>query len=114
MLLYNQIDELSLQQLQQNTEIKTEILTQILTVLLKIKILTTTDPNWKDGTLSSDAVLKLNQNYNNKKLRININVPIKAEAREDDERTHKQIDDSRKYVIEVCLQFNSIILKTNY
>lgn len=112
MLLYNKDDELSLRSLQQNTEIKTEILTQILTVLLKIKILMTTDPNWKEGTLSPDSILKLNQNYNNKKLRININVPIKAEAREDDERTHKQIDDSRKYVIEVCLQFN--IFKTNY
>ena len=95
---------MSVQYLQEHTQIKLEILIQILGILLKVKVLLTDSPDWKSSQkLTTDSVLKLNQNYNNKKNKININVPIKSETKEDDDHTHRRIDESRKYVIEVWL-----------
>jgi len=102
LLQYNLYDELTVQQMVDNTSIKIELLKQVLKVLLKIRILLC--DNYKENDeLKPETVLKLNTDYKHKKLKMNINVPLKSEVKEEDERTHRHIDERRKYVIEAAI-----------
>ena len=49
---------------------------QHIAVLLKVKLL-----SCEDAQLAESSVVSLFLNYNNKKLRVNINVPLKSEQR---------------------------------
>lgn len=90
-----------------------QILLQVLLILCKIKLLSVAGAKevpTSHESMNASTTIKLNHDYKNKKLRININVPIRSQVKEDDERTLRTIDDDRKYIIEVRLFFNKINL----
>ena len=59
---------------------------QHIAVLLKVKLL-----SCEDAQLSESSVISLFLNYNNKKLRVNINVPLKSEQRVEQVRKLRRI-----------------------
>lgn len=109
MLQYNLFDTLTVQQIHDNTNITLEILVEVLRILLKVKLLLCDNYNENTNNLLPETEIKLNKEYKNKKLRLNINLPMKSLTKAEDKRTHHQIEDERKYAVKVSERFIFII-----
>ncbi|KAI0357405.1 Cullin-domain-containing protein [Trametes cingulata] len=93
LLQYNNNDTLSLEELFNATAISKDILKQVLAVLVKAKILINEETDQYD----------LNPNFKSKKIRINLNTPIKAEQKAESTDVLKTVDEDRKYVIQASI-----------
>ncbi|KAI0700014.1 Cullin-domain-containing protein [Cerioporus squamosus] len=93
LLQYNNNDTLSLDELLTATAISKDILKQVLAVLVKAKILINEEADQYD----------LNPNFKSKKIRINLNTPIKAEQKAESTDVLKTVDEDRKYVIQATI-----------
>ncbi|KAF7353317.1 Ubiquitin-protein ligase [Mycena sanguinolenta] len=93
LLQYNRNDTLSLQELQEATKISTEILGQVLALLVKAKVLINEEKDQYD----------LNPGFKSKKIRVNLNLPIKAEVKAESSDVLKAVDEDRKYVIQATI-----------
>ncbi|KAI0366592.1 Cullin-domain-containing protein [Pilatotrama ljubarskyi] len=93
LLQYNNNDTLSLEEIFNATAISKDILKQVLAVLVKAKILINEETDQYD----------LNPNFKSKKIRINLNTPIKAEQKAESTDVLKTVDEDRKYVIQASI-----------
>lgn len=104
LLQFNQAESFTVQQLEESTRIEKTMLQQVLQILLKTKLLVSDEYNEnKTVTLASTAVINIFSQYKNKKTRVNINVPIKLEVKQEQEEIHKNIEDDRKHVIQAAI-----------
>lgn len=104
LLQYNFQTKYTVQQLIDNTQIEKSDLQQVLRTLVKIRLLFCNVAVPDDDTeLPLTATCELFQDYNNKKQRVNINVPMRSSEKKEMEETHKTIDDDRKYLIEAAI-----------
>ncbi|KJA24077.1 hypothetical protein HYPSUDRAFT_39219 [Hypholoma sublateritium FD-334 SS-4] len=93
LLQYNSNDTLSLSELVTATSIPKELLSQVLALLVKAKILVNEEKDQFD----------LNPNFKSKKIRVNLNQPIKAETKAESTDVLKAVDEDRKYVIQATI-----------
>ncbi|KAM7427566.1 Cullin-1 [Porites harrisoni] len=102
LLMFNNSDSLTLEQIQEQTQLKTDILSQVLGILLKSKLLVCGTS--EDGSnLDQQSSVSLYLGYKNKKLRVNINVPMKTKQKQEQEQTHKYIEEDRKLLIQAAI-----------
>ncbi|CCO26304.1 Cullin-1 Short=CUL-1 [Rhizoctonia solani AG-1 IB] len=90
---YNENDTLSLDELVTATGIPKELLSQVLAVLVKAKVLINEETEQYD----------LNPSFKSKKIRVNLNQPIKAEVKQESSDVLKTVDEDRKYVIQATI-----------
>jgi len=97
MLLFNDNDTVSYNDISSTTALARETLDPSLGIMLKAKVLTASPENKTEpGTTYS-----LNYGFKNKKLKVNLNIAIKSEQKQEAEETHKTIEEDRKMLIQV-------------
>lgn len=100
LLQYNHSESLTIQQLEESIQLKFDFLIQVLQILLKTKLLESDDD---ENQLTPSSVLTLNTDYKNKKLRVNINIPMKAELKSEQEVTQKHIEEDRRLLVQAAV-----------
>ncbi|XP_031636613.1 cullin-1-like [Contarinia nasturtii] len=100
LLQFNEQTSITVQQLGENTGIAQEKLLKILQIFLKTKLFTCSDD---ESSLNGESVIELFLAFENKKSRININIPLKIELKIEDEATHKHIEEDRTLLIQAAI-----------
>jgi len=100
LLLFNEADTVSYDDISNATMLQKETLDPSLGIMLKAKVITA---NPEGAPPQSGTTYSLNYNFKNKKLKVNLNVAIKAEQKQEAEDTHKTIEEDRKMLMQVCL-----------
>ncbi|OZJ06312.1 hypothetical protein BZG36_00729 [Bifiguratus adelaidae] len=100
LLQYNQADSLTFEELSNATQLAPEALTPALTILCKAKVLIQSGGNTVGEPGSK---YDLNFDFKSKKVKINLNVPIKSEQKGETEETHKNIEEDRKLLMQAAI-----------
>ncbi|KAI9299021.1 Cullin family protein [Neoconidiobolus thromboides FSU 785] len=100
LFLFNDADQISYEEILEKTSLTPEALFGPLQVLVKSKIITVTD---KREVGEPGTTYNLNTAYNNKKLRLNLNVPTKSETKTENDDVEKKIQEDRRLYIQAAM-----------
>jgi cullin 1 len=109
LLLFNEKDTVSYNDMRDATSLNEESLDPSLAIFVKAKVLTVSPDSTKYGP---DTKFSLNFDFKSKKLRVNLNMVVKSEAKAEVEDTHKTIEEDRKLLMQVSslLDHHTLIL----
>ena len=98
LLLFNEKDRNTYEEIASSTALNAEALDPSLGILLKAKVLLLEGGGGKVGP---GAVFALNYDFKNKKFRVNLNVGMKSETKQEEAETNKTIEEDRKLLLQV-------------
>ncbi|KAF1345256.1 Cullin [Delphinella strobiligena] len=100
LLLFNESDTITYDEIAEVTTLSKETLDPSIAIMLKAKVLTASP---EGAGQESGTTYKLNYGFKNKKLKVNLNISIKAEVKQEIEETHKTIEEDRKMLIQSAI-----------
>ncbi|CAF1108594.1 unnamed protein product [Adineta steineri] len=106
LLLFNQELNWTVEQIQDKTQMKLELLLKSLLGLLKNKLLLCTnihEDELGESNIKMDYSIRLATDFESKKLRINLNVPLKSIEQKDIESVDRTIEGDRKIIIQAAI-----------
>ncbi|CAF0885104.1 unnamed protein product [Adineta ricciae] len=110
LLLFNKLPTWTVEQMQDETQIKSDLFLQVLCLLLKSKVITSPqinedelDEDFKEADIKMNYQVQVATEYKSKKIKINLNVPLKSVEQKDIEGLHRTIDEDRKMVIQAAI-----------
>lgn len=96
LLLFNEKDELSYEDVKFSTELETEILDTLLNVFLKTKLL-------KCEERETAKIYSVNDDFESKKIKLDIRVSLKKQNNAEMSETHRKIKEERKLLIQATI-----------
>ncbi|KAL6807926.1 Cullin [Trichoderma compactum] len=99
LLLFNEKDSYSYDDISSATQLSSEVLDQALAVILKAKVLLM-DGGDKPGP---GKTFRLNYEFKSKKIRVNLNLGGVKEAKQEEVETNKTIEEDRKLVLQSAI-----------
>ncbi|KAK4226194.1 Cullin-1 [Podospora fimiseda] len=98
LLLFNHHDKNTYEEISMSTALNTDPLDQILAILLKAKVLIS-----DNGKVAPGSTFSLNYDFKNKKFRVNLNVGMKSEAKQEEAETNKTIEEDRRLLLQSAI-----------
>jgi len=100
LLLFNEKDKNTYDEIASTTQLNSEALDPSLNILVKAKVLNVSPEGEKVG---SGATYALNYDFKNKKFRVNLNVGMKSETKQEEAETNKTIEEDRKLLLQSAI-----------
>jgi len=95
-------DTITAEELQIATQLTDSSLKGTLLSLVKTKILDM-DPADEESDIEKSHKFKLNKSFKSKRTKVNINVPVPQQAKEETDSTHKTVEEDRKLQIQAAI-----------
>jgi cullin 1 len=108
LLLFNDNERVTYDEIQQTTQLAPDWLNPQLGVFVKAKVLLAEPEGAK---MESGTTYALNYNFRNKKMKVNLQIAVKSNAKAEVEDTHKTIEEDRKLLMQVsspCFVFTVV------
>ncbi|CAF3082797.1 unnamed protein product [Rotaria socialis] len=110
LLLFNKSASWTVERMQDETQIKIDLFLQVLCGLLKSKLIICPEINddeideeLKETDIKMHHNILVAEDFKSKKIKINLNVPLKSVEQKDIEGLHRTIDEDRKMVIQAAI-----------
>ncbi|MCJ1404293.1 hypothetical protein MMC11_007518 [Xylographa trunciseda] len=100
LLLFNDADWVSYDDMEKATALSAEHLDPSIGVMVKAKVIL---PEPENGKPEHGTRYKLNYGFKNKKVKVNLNIAIKSEQKQEIEDTHKTIEEDRKLLMQSAI-----------
>jgi len=97
LLLFNENDKNSYDDIVKATQLQSDVLDPALGIFVKAKVLNMSPDGDKPGP---GKMFSLNYDFKSKKIRINLNIAVKSEQKQEVEDTHKTIEEDRKLLMQ--------------
>jgi cullin 1 len=111
LLLFNESDKNSYEDIVKATQLQGEVLDPALGIFVKAKIFNMSPDGDKPGP---GKMFSLNYDFKSKKIRMNLNIAVKSEQKQEVEDTHKTIEEDRKLLMQVSkIRSSKNIIDTN-